>query len=75
MMEVAYPKGSKLFLNIMNELKNKAAILIKMCVECKICNRKFNTNRAISTHIRHKHLMSVKEYYDKFIKRIIHFQY
>ena len=35
---------------------------------CQICNKEINT-KGFSTHIRHKHSISGKSYYDKYLKQ------
>jgi len=35
---------------------------------CKLCNRSFTANNALSIHIFYSHDISIKEYYDKFLK-------
>lgn len=39
-----------------------------MKIECKICNRQFEQERSISRHV-FSHKMTIKEYYDKFLKK------
>ena len=36
---------------------------------CKICNRTFPTTRALAFHINHSHKVSLREYYDKYLKK------
>jgi len=36
---------------------------------CNVCNHKFPTTRALAFHIGHSHKMSLKEYYDKHLKK------
>ena len=38
-------------------------------VKCKICRRVFDNFKGLSSHLRQKHKIKSKEYYDKFIKR------
>jgi very-short-patch-repair endonuclease len=37
---------------------------------CKICNESFTTNIKLSGHIRSTHKISIKEYYDTYIKQL-----
>lgn len=36
---------------------------------CKICDKHIKNYRGMSSHIRHKHNMAVKQYYDKYMKK------
>lgn len=36
---------------------------------CKICNRAFPTTRALAFHISHSHKLSLKDYYNKYLKK------
>jgi len=36
---------------------------------CKICNLDFSSNHKLTSHIRNKHFLSKKEYYDKYLKK------
>lgn len=38
-------------------------------VKCEICERKFDNFKGLSSHLRQKHKIKSKSYYDKFIKR------
>ena len=35
---------------------------------CIICNKTYRCNRSLGIHIRHGHNLSIKEYYDTYIK-------
>lgn len=37
--------------------------------KCKICNREYNTLDPVGFHLSHVHNMSLKEYYDRFLKK------
>lgn len=39
-----------------------------MC-ECLICNQKFKAIDPLGPHLKFKHNMTMKEYYDKFLKK------
>ena len=40
-------------------------------MKCGICNQEFDTFRKIARHIKDKHKMSTKDYYDKFINSLM----
>jgi len=37
--------------------------------KCKICGRSFEKRSGLSTHLRHKHDLKLKDYYDKYLKK------
>lgn len=37
-------------------------------MKCKICGKEF---KALGTHLRYVHKISIKDYYDKFLKNLV----
>lgn len=35
---------------------------------CEICHKQFSSNKGLSTHISHIHKLTIKQYYDKYLK-------
>ena len=38
-------------------------------MQCKICNEIFRSNKDLSIHIRYKHKIQSKTYYDAYLKK------